>query len=46
MKNGKANLDNKLKNNESFKIMWNQFNKFKFPENFEISDEASRVVRW
>ena len=42
----KSNLDKKLKNDESFKIMWNQFctNELTFPENFEISDGATRAT--
>ena len=42
----KSNLDKKLKNDESFKIMWNQFctNELIFPENFEISDGATRAT--
>ena len=42
----KNNLDKKLKNDNSFKIMWDQFcsNELIFPENFEISDSATRVT--
>jgi transketolase len=42
----KSNLDKKLKNDESFKIMWNQFctNELIFPEKFEISDGATRAT--
>ena len=42
----KSNLDKKLKNDESFKIMWDQFctNELIFPEDFEISDGATRAT--
>jgi transketolase len=42
----KSNLDNKLKNDESFQLIWDQFctNELIFPEEFEISDDATRTT--
>ena len=42
----KINLNNKLETDESFKILWEQFcsNKVIFPENFEITKNATRVT--
>ncbi|NCX10717.1 MAG: transketolase, partial [Proteobacteria bacterium] len=41
-----SNLNNKLKNDESFKKLWEQFvkNELKFPESFEIQEAATRVT--
>ena len=42
----KSNLDNKLKNDGSFKKLWEQFekNELSFPESFEIQEAATRVT--
>ena len=44
--NWKINLNNKLKNDESFKKLWEQFvkNELNFPESFEIQEAATRVT--
>ena len=41
-----SNLNNKLKNDESFKKLWEQFvkNELNFPESFEIQEAATRVT--
>ena len=41
-----SNLNNKLKNDESFKKLWKQFEKkeLNFPESFEIQEAATRVT--
>ena len=42
----KSNLDNKLNNDDSFKKLWEQFekNELSFPESFEIQEAATRVT--
>ena len=42
----KLNLDDKLKNDGSFKKLWEQFekNELSFPESFEIQEAATRVT--
>ena len=42
----KSNLDDKLKNDGSFKKLWEQFekNELSFPESFEIQEAATRVT--
>ena len=42
----KSNLDEKLKNDGSFKKLWEQFekNELSFPESFEIQEAATRVT--
>ena len=42
----KSNLDNKLKNDGSFKKLWEQFekNELNLPESFEIQEAATRVT--
>ncbi len=42
----KSNLDNKLKNDGSFKKLWEQFekNELSFPKSFEIQEAATRVT--
>ena len=42
----KINLDNKIKTDKSFKILWEQFSSHEllFPENFQISEGATRVT--
>jgi transketolase len=42
----KSNLDNKLKNDGSFRKLWEQFEKYElsFPESFKIQEAATRVT--
>ena len=42
----KSNLANKLKNDDSFQKLWEQFekNELSFPESFEIQEAATRVT--
>ena len=42
----KSNLDNKLKNDGSFRKLWEQFekNELSFPESFKIQEAATRVT--
>ncbi len=42
----KSNLENKLNNDDSFKKLWEQFekNELSFPESFEIQEAATRVT--
>ncbi len=41
-----TNLDNKIKTDNTFKILWEQFcsHELLFPDNFQISDGATRVT--